>query len=214
MKQVKTGLSKTIKISEIFESLQGEGRYAGVPMLFIRVSGCTRNCSFCDTKYHIKGKNYTCNDLIKKIKQSKLPIVCWTGGEPLLYRNQIYWIIKRTRTKKHFIETNGDLLSPSDFSYFNYLAISPKEKKVLEKVEEVIKVSCQSIDTEYDIKIVTDLEKVGIDMIEWSTCLMPLTTYSNKDKIILQKVWRYCVKHNKRFSPRLQFFIFGKKRKI
>ena len=40
-----------LKISETFESIQGEGRYAGVPSLFIRTSGCNLRCWWCDTPY-------------------------------------------------------------------------------------------------------------------------------------------------------------------
>lgn len=76
-----------IKINEIFTGIQGEGKYAGTPMLFIRLSGCSRACSWCDTKYHKNGKFIETYTLVKEIKKSKCKIVCWTGGEPGKYKH-------------------------------------------------------------------------------------------------------------------------------
>jgi 7-carboxy-7-deazaguanine synthase len=204
-----------IKISEIFPSIQGEGKFSGIPMLFIRLYGCTRRCWFCDTKYAVTGGKYQemdTDELVKRIKKSKLVYICWTGGESLLQRDVIRKVINRTREYYHHAETNGDLLESSDFYLFHYLAISPKEKKVAEKVRKL----CLEFNPDiWDIKVVTDLNRIGVDMIPYATMLMPLSTYDKKkDREICKKVWEYCVKNNLKFSPRLQTFIYGKKRGI
>jgi organic radical activating enzyme len=201
-----------IKISEIFSSLQGEGKYAGYPMLFIRLSGCTRACWFCDTKYHTQGVEMKIGELVKKIKESKLTYVCWTGGEPLLQRKAIREVITKTRGYYHHLESNGDLLEESDFYLFDYLAISPKVKKVAEKVAKI----CLEFNSDiWDIKVVTDLGKEGVDMLKFATMLMPLSLYeSKKDLEIQRKVWNYCVQKNLKFTPRYQFWVWGKKRGI
>ena len=53
-----------MKINEIFESVQGEGRAQGKPVIFIRLSGCTRKCDFCDTTYHTKYTEMSPEELI------------------------------------------------------------------------------------------------------------------------------------------------------
>ncbi|MFQ6108662.1 MAG: radical SAM protein, partial [Candidatus Aminicenantales bacterium] len=79
----------TLKIAEIFSSIQGEGLRQGEATLFVRLSGCNLHCSFCDTKYAWEGgEDITCDEVIRRIiKMSKrFPTrwVCLTGGEPLL----------------------------------------------------------------------------------------------------------------------------------
>jgi 7-carboxy-7-deazaguanine synthase len=199
-----------MKISEIFSSIQGEGKFAGYPMLFIRTSGCTRSCSYCDTKYHSKGKEIPLDKLAKTIRKSKLDIICFTGGEPLLQREEIYWLIKNVGKKKWHIETNGDLLQLSDKDKFDYIACSPKEKDVAKKVKRFFS---QTEVKKYDIKVVTDMKKEGIDMIKYATMLMP-QTYTKQDQQIQEAVWKYCVKNNIKFTGRLQYYVFRKKRGI
>ena len=202
-----------IKINTIFESIQGEGKYAGTPMLFIRTSGCTRACDFCDTKYHTEGTYMTIESIIKTIKKSKLDYVCWTGGEPLLWRKQILSVMSKTLKKEHHLETNGDLLKFEDVMLdFYYTAISPKELKT---VNAIVKEMREVSRDDYDVKIVTDFKKVGTSMLKYATMLMPLTLYDKKkDLKIQQRVWDYCVKNNIKFTPRYQYWIWDKKRKI
>ena len=129
-----------IKINEVFNSLQGEGAYIGVPMIFVRTSGCTRICPFCDTKYHIEGQMIDVNDLALQLRdmllETKVQIICWTGGEPLIWREQIKQVIEKLRNiytlpVKFHLETNGDLLENySDMQIFDYIACSPKDKKL------------------------------------------------------------------------------------
>lgn len=210
-------MDSKIPISEIFETIQGEGRYTGIPCLFIRVAGCNLNCSFCDTKYSIyknQGKEMTVDSLIKKVLEYKGKIIVWSGGEPMLYFNQIYEVVRRTFIRKdHHLETNGTILA-DDMDEFEYVAFSPKSEIDAKRIKNFVG------DTEeeyYDIKVVTDLDTVGVKMLEYATMLMPLSTdwpWSEDDREVKQKVWKYCVKHNLKFSPRLHCEVFGKERGV
>ena len=74
----------TLKINEIFFSLQGESSYIGIPTIFIRLTGCPMRCSYCDTAYAFHdGKNMTIQDIFEEISQYKTKYVTVTGGEPL-----------------------------------------------------------------------------------------------------------------------------------
>jgi len=79
----------TLKITEIFSSIQGEGLRLGEPTLFIRLTGCNLKCHFCDTKYAWEGgENLRVEQILNRVKkeQKKFPSqwVCITGGEPLI----------------------------------------------------------------------------------------------------------------------------------
>jgi organic radical activating enzyme len=201
-----------VKICEIFESLIGEGRYAGHPAVFVRLSGCTRNCSFCDTKYHKKEKKYTPKELAEKINKSQLTTVVWTGGEPLMQHNDIYNVITYVVGKNHHLESNGDLIDEvtSVLDKFQYLCFSPKNINSARKI-----LNSNIMKNKYDIKIVTDLDVVGQNLIVSATMLMPLTTGNEKqDKKIEQDVWNYCVKHNIKFCLRQHVKVWGTKRGV
>ena len=77
-------LSATLKISEIFYSLQGESLTVGIPTLFIRLTGCPLRCSYCDTEYAFSGgERMTIDDILKCAEDHKASYVTVTGGEPL-----------------------------------------------------------------------------------------------------------------------------------
>jgi len=211
-----------LKINEIFESIQGEGRYQGVPVIFIRLAGCTRKCDFCDTKYHINYVNMSSKVVAKKIVKSNKSIVVWTGGEPLMQIeaiNEVICILQNTSKTFHYhIETNGDILKVKrtlkDLDQFDYICISPKEVNVAKVVSKLLLKPCYWY-READIKVVTDCNKLNINMLKYATMLMPLTVYNiKKDKAIRQRVWTYCVNNNIFYSARLHTTIWGKTRKI
>jgi organic radical activating enzyme len=208
-----------IKICQIFESIQGEGKFAGTPMLFIRTSGCNRNCKWCDTKYHKVGKNITIENLAKIIKKSKLNYVCFTGGEPLLWKKQLLELGRMELNKIYHIETNGDLIKPEDIGYGNamisYIACSPKDKKTASRFKKLF---LKANPERYDIKVVTDLRTEGKDMLKYATMLMPLTTYyfknkenKKKDEQIKRDVWNYCIEHNIKYTSRSHIETWGYK---
>lgn len=99
-----------MKVCEIFKSIQGETSLAGIPMIFIRLSGCNLNCNYCDTRYsHTEGDNYSVSEVINLVKGFKLKYVLITGGEPLL-QSETYELIDELEKKYTVIlETNGSL---------------------------------------------------------------------------------------------------------
>jgi len=202
---------KYLKIAEMFKSIQGEGKYVGVPMVFIRTSGCTRKCTWCDSKYHKKGRKVSFDKIIEFVVKSGLGTVCFTGGEPLLQKNKIFNLISELGggyTYKFHLETNGDLLD-CDIYTFKYVSASPKTIKVAKQVHEAF----ESLD-DYDVKVVTDGKSVGREMIKYATVLMPLSTgVPMVDKVTNRRVWALCIKSGKRYSPRLHVDLFGLKKR-
>ncbi len=102
-----------LKICEIFEDIEGEGKFQGYPTFFVRVTGCNLRCSWCDTKYaYYKGKIISLKSILKRVAKSPYKFVSITGGEPLLYKKEIARLIKKIREKYKknvTIETNGSI---------------------------------------------------------------------------------------------------------
>lgn len=74
----------TLRITEIFYSLQGESTTMGLPTIFIRLTGCPLRCTYCDTTYAFQGgKRLTLNEIFQKMSAWNCKQVCITGGEPL-----------------------------------------------------------------------------------------------------------------------------------
>ena len=85
-----TSTSKPIslKISEIFFSLQGETSRAGLPTVFVRLTGCPLRCVWCDTEHAFSGGNtLTLDAILGDVAQYGARHVCVTGGEPLAQKN-------------------------------------------------------------------------------------------------------------------------------
>ncbi len=94
----------TLVVNEIYLSLQGESTFAGLPCVFIRLTGCDLRCSYCDTAYAFtEGKKRPLTEILAtvhalaapfagpnaKARIPKLPLVELTGGEPLLQKNAV-----------------------------------------------------------------------------------------------------------------------------
>lgn len=74
----------SLRITEIFFSLQGEAREAGWPTVFIRLTGCPLRCTYCDTAYAFHGgKRQPLEAIIKQVQSHSARHICVTGGEPL-----------------------------------------------------------------------------------------------------------------------------------
>ena len=135
----------TLKIIEIFASVQGEGTRRGEPMVFVRLAGCNLKCKFCDTKYAWQGgRSLSSAEVLEKIGaiRRRFPAdwVCLTGGEPL--RQDVRELVSLLKKKglRVQVETNGTFyrplaadwytLSPKPGKYFFQPAYRKKAKEV------------------------------------------------------------------------------------
>ena len=77
-----------LKITEIFHSLQGEAQFAGMPTVFVRLTGCPLRCHYCDTAYAFYGGEWwNLPDILERVASFATHDVCVTGGEPLAQRS-------------------------------------------------------------------------------------------------------------------------------
>ena len=106
-------------ITEIFKSIQGEGTRAGLPCIFVRLTGCNLRCTWCDTAYAFHGgKKMTVEEVLSRVDKlagrqagakAAVPLVELTGGEPLL-QEEIYALAEKLLAAgyKVMIETSGE----------------------------------------------------------------------------------------------------------
>ena len=78
----------SLRITEIFFSIQGESSFVGLPTVFIRLTGCPLRCHYCDSEYAFYGgKKCLINDVVKQAQTYGTNYICVTGGEPLAQPN-------------------------------------------------------------------------------------------------------------------------------
>ena len=101
----------SLKVNEIYYSIQGESSFSGLPCIFVRLTYCNLRCSYCDTEYAFyEGKNLEINQIIEKVNSFKCNLVEITGGEPLLQNDCIKLIEELEKNNKRvLIETGGSL---------------------------------------------------------------------------------------------------------
>jgi organic radical activating enzyme len=131
--------STTLKVSEIFYSLQGEGRRAGEASIFVRLAGCDLACSFCDTEFE-SGAVMTLDQIYFQCVDVSCKWIVWTGGEPTLQLTRDVLAYFKARGYKQAIETNGNRPVPHGL---DWVACSPKvaehvlAKNIPEGVDEL-----------------------------------------------------------------------------
>ena len=78
----------SLRITEVFTSLQGEALTSGLPTTFIRLTGCPLRCVYCDSEYAFHGGSQRfIDDLVQEVGKTGVNRVCVTGGEPLAQPN-------------------------------------------------------------------------------------------------------------------------------
>lgn len=228
-------------LSEIFKSIQGEGRYAGVPSLFIRTIGCNLKCRWCDTSFTSwkpeKG-SYSNLDVRNLIKENPLiRHIVLSGGEPCISnRIEELIIIAKNNKKTITLETNGTVcLDESLMKMIDLVSISPKLRDstpIGTKYENIHEKNRIKIDNfkkwmkyaqNYQLKFVVskeeDFEEIESLLKELkpkkgSVCLMPEGINEEQLTKKRQMVAEYCAEHGYRYSDRLQIIIWGTKRGV
>ena len=120
--------SGTLRLTEIFYTLQGEGTWTGTPAVFVRLAGCNLACEFCDTDYAIRALAGI-DDIVARVEAigGSCPMVVLTGGEPLAQRATPALIAAlRGAGRRVHVESNGTIFTelPRDV----WLCVSPKER--------------------------------------------------------------------------------------
>ena len=126
-------------VSEIFYSVQGEGRHTGMPAVFLRLAGCSMGCDFCDTKYAFSpGQQLNSLQILVELAKYPCKTVVITGGEPA--EQNLPGLIHVLKSAGHVvhIETNG--AHDCDVSKADFVCVSPKKtvcKEMLKKADVI-----------------------------------------------------------------------------
>ena len=101
----------TLRVNEIFYSIQGESSRVGIPTVFIRLTGCPMRCTYCDTSYAFhNGQQKNIDEIIREIKQFDTNYITITGGEPLAQKNCMDLMNQLCELGYHVsLETGGGL---------------------------------------------------------------------------------------------------------
>ena len=113
-----------IHVREIFYSLQGEGRHAGAPAVFVRGSGCNLACDFCDTDFSPREK-LTPEEILGRVSAYPCRFVVLTGGEPTIQPKGFRALADLLHARGYYValETNG---SSIDTLGADWVTVSPK----------------------------------------------------------------------------------------
>jgi len=101
----------SLKVNEIYFSIQGESSYAGLPCVFVRLTGCNLRCVWCDTEYAFyEGEWKSLDQIVAEVAQFGCKLVELTGGEPLLQKESFTLVDKLIAAGfKVLIETGGSI---------------------------------------------------------------------------------------------------------
>ena len=228
-----------MRISEIFYSIQGEGRLSGVPSLFIRTSGCNLRCVWCDTPYtswNPNGKEMTLVEILHAIESYPLGHMVLTGGEPLLAHEIEELSVKLKAAGAHVtIETAATIFKPVSC---DLVSMSPKlsnstpwQKQngrfaaMHEQHRLNYNVVQQFIDSyDYQLKFVVDREqdfaevRQIVDALKNVDTTRVLIMAQARNRLQLHQKSRWIVELCKKFgygySPRLHIELYGNRRGI
>jgi 7-carboxy-7-deazaguanine synthase len=227
-----------MKVSEIFHSIQGEGKLIGVPSVFVRASGCNLRCVWCDTPYaswNPEGENLSIEQIVARVSVFKTQHVVLTGGEPMIMP-EIGELCDALKARDYHItiETAATVFSPVKC---DLASLSPKLSNstphdreegrfaaVHERLRINIPVIQQFIDhaLDFQLKFVvsdkTDLNEIHEilkQLRHWTPAdvqLMPegidVATLQSRSAWIAE----VCKATGFRFSPRLHVMLYGNKR--
>ena len=224
-----------MKISEIFESIQGEGNNAGKPAVFLRIAECNLKCVWCDTKYTWDWKNYDyskeVNEMsIKEVRQSleqfRIRHLVITGGEPLMQQDDLAELL--TFLKPEFyveVETNGTILPNNALSTLvDQWNVSPKTKNSGNPLEMCEVNECYTFFSKkkncyfkYVVESEDDLIEINQFISKYSLKkdrVLLMTQAITKEEILAKEnnVFTISKKNSLGFSPRLHVMKWGSQR--
>lgn len=234
-----TGFEGKLPLNEVFYSIQGEGRFAGVPAIFIRFNYCNLGCAWCDTRYtwdtaHIdSGEWHDLDAVIARVNatipdiERKTVHVVLTGGEPLLHQDKLPALIHALKIEGfHFIEveTNGMFIPNQELlQLVSWWNCSPKlSNNGLPINAQLIPEALRTLDStdKADFKFVimnsadiAEVEQFYLPFIRPDRIiLMPEGITREKQLAAMPWLSAEALRRGWRFTPRLHILLWGNTR--
>lgn len=174
----------TLRITEIFYSLQGEGKTVGLPTTFIRLTGCPLRCGYCDTEYAFYGgETRSIDEIVQQVKELGAHYINVTGGEPLAQK-RVHELMKTLCDAGYHVslETSGAL----DVS-----GVDPRVIKVLDVKTPASGEMAKNRHENYDCLTKQDQVKYAIcdrDDFQWSKQHLQEYALSDKCEVLFSPV--------------------------
>jgi 7-carboxy-7-deazaguanine synthase len=230
---------RAVKIAELFDSIQGEGKLAGVPSAFIRSSGCNLRCTWCDTPYaswQPEGTDQKVEEIADWVTSTGRRHVVFTGGEPVIQPEAQTLCDRLADDGRHItLETAGTVFKPLAI---DLLSLSPKlanstpwqrdggrfattheAKRINVDAMQALIDHTRDRGGELQTKFVVTSEQ---DLVEIDALLPRLTGWSPADILLMPEgtdaatlddrtawVAELCKERNFRFCPRLHVYLYG-----
>jgi 7-carboxy-7-deazaguanine synthase len=226
-----------MRISELYQSTQGEGLLTGTPSVFVRASGCNLRCWYCDTPFTSwspEGDDLSVEEILSQVLALPAQHVVITGGEPMLFAELIPLSTSLRSAGRHItIETAGTLYLPVAC---DLMSISPKLANSTPSETEAGKWHSRHERTRHQPQVIrrlvaeyphqlkfvvdspSDADQVADYLREFpeidrgNVLLMPQG--ADVESLAQQAEWleSYCLQHGYQYCPRMQFAWFGGQR--
>jgi 7-carboxy-7-deazaguanine synthase len=231
-----------VRLSELFYSIQGEGKLAGVPSVFVRASGCNLRCTWCDTPYaswNPEGDDVRIGQIVDHSLAYPADHVVLTGGEPMIMPEIVELAEAFRAHGKHItIETAGtvfkampiDLASlspklsnstPIDREGGRFVQIHESQRRrpdVLQAFIDQAREQASDFQLKFVVSDAQDLSEIDALLVElngWKksdVLLMPEGTSVESLRAKTDWLGELCKDRGFRFAPRLHVELYGNKR--
>ncbi|NNJ24946.1 7-carboxy-7-deazaguanine synthase QueE [Alienimonas chondri] len=232
---VNVAAAPSLRLSEVFRSIQGEGELAGTDSVFVRTVGCNLRCRWCDTPYTShrpeRGERVTVDGLLDRILEEDCAHVVLTGGEPLLAPGVVPLTeALRERGRHVTIETAGTVFRPVAA---DLVSLSPKLSNSTpdgrwsvrhEATRDAPAVVARLLsEYDYQLKFVVEGEADLPEIEAWlvrhggdplRTFLMPQARTAEEYRRLAPRVRRLAEGRGFRFGPRLHVARWGDRRGV
>lgn len=233
--EARVAATDTLKVNEIFASLQGEGPSLGAPALFVRLALCNLRCEWCDTRYTWDFERYDpareihpteITDIAARIANARERRVVITGGEPLMQQGplgRLFELVPRSVTIE--VETNGTFAPEAPLAArVDQWNVSPKLAHAGDPRERRIRLDALTAlrDTRRAfLKLVVRSSADALEVRElvaalaWPrerVLLMPEAGTPAAHQARAEQVAALCQEYGFRFSPRLHVLLWGGER--
>jgi 7-carboxy-7-deazaguanine synthase len=227
-----------MKVSELFYSIQGEGKLVGVPSVFVRASGCNLRCAWCDTPYaswEPEGEDVAVGEIVRRVGEYGARHVVLTGGEPMIMP-EIGELCDRLKERGHHVTVETAATVFKDVK-LDLASLSPKLAnstptqreggrfaEAHERQRMNVGVIQRFIETspDFQLKFVVSGEA---DLVEVRGVLEQVGGWTPADVLLMPEgtdvgtldgraewVSEVCKREGYRFCPRLHVHLYGNKR--